>query len=257
MTKAIPVLALLAILGQAQDLPRFDVTSVKVNKLDPRQRQVEFHCANGDFLSRGLNLRSTLVWTFDVKAYQFSGLPAWVDASDAIFDIQGKTGAAVSEEQCKLMVQSLLQDRFKLATHRESKQLPIYALVVAKGGPKFKPATGDQQAKITINGTPARIAGPPGAAKPPAGWTMQQLINILSVPAFTGGSGRPLFDETGLQGPFVFDLNFAMVGPNGQPLSDAPDLFTALEQQLGLRLEDRKEPVQMLVFDHFEKPDAN
>jgi uncharacterized protein (TIGR03435 family) len=258
--RAIPVLgpviiSIVAILGRAQDNPRFDVTSVKVNKLEPRQREYKFGCANGDFVSRGLNLRPTLVWAFDLKAYQFAGLPPWVDSADAIFDIEGKAGTSLTENQCKLMVQALLADRFKLVTHREPKEISIYALVIAKGGPKFKPASGDQQTKVTVNGTPARIAAQPGATKAPGGWSMEQLINILSAPAFTGG--RPIFDRTGLEGLYQFSLDFSQTGQGGQPLTDAPDLFTALEQQMGLRLEERKEPVQMLVFDHLESPDAN
>ncbi|HEY4360652.1 MAG TPA: TIGR03435 family protein [Bryobacteraceae bacterium] len=255
------LLSAFAALSSAQEAPRFDVTSVKLNKLDPRQRQLSFGCSNGDFVSRGQGLRSTLLWAFEVKPYQFSGLPAWVDSSDAIYDIEGKSASPVTEDQCKLMVQALLADRFTLATHREAKEIPIYALVVAKGGPKFKLASGDQQTKVTVNGSPVRVAGPPAAAKdakaPSGGWSMQQLANFASNPLFLGPPGRPVFERTRLEGSYQFSLDFSVAPPGRAPGGDAPDLFAALEQQLGLKLEDRKESAQMLVFDHFERPDAN
>ena len=151
--------------AEAQDIPRFDVTSVKPNRLEPRQTRLEFGCsANGRFVSFGQGLRLALLWAYDIKPYQFAGLPAWVDSADARFDIEAKTEKPVSQDQCRVMVQALLADRFKLATHREAKALPVYALVVAKNGPKFKKATpGGPDAKITVNGSPVRVGVPVGA----------------------------------------------------------------------------------------------
>lgn len=248
--------------AEAQDIPKFDVTSVKPNRLDPRQTRPEFGCStNGKFVSRGQGLRPSLLWAYDIKPYQFAGLPEWVDSADARFDIEAKTENPVSQDQCRLMVQALLADRFKLSVHREPKALPVYVLVVAKNGPKFKKATpGGPDAKITVNGSPVRVGIPMGA---PAdqnkerlnGWSMQQLANFLSTPMFVGG--RPIFERTGLDGLYEFNLDFSFSPPGVPLVSDAPDVFAAVQDQLGLKLEDRKEEVQMLVIDHLERPDAN
>src|ERR1700730_4580471 len=105
------VMAIPAAHGQA---PAFDVTSVKFNKLAPRERHYEFGCSpGGRFASTGLGLRSALFWAFDMKLFQVMGVPSWVDLPDAVFDIEAKASGPVSEDQCRLMVQTLLADRFK------------------------------------------------------------------------------------------------------------------------------------------------
>jgi uncharacterized protein (TIGR03435 family) len=250
--------------AEAQEAPKFDVTSVKPNRLAPRQTRPEFECSpNGRFVSFGQGLRRALLWAYDIQAYQFAGLPDWVDSADARFDIEAKTEKSVSQDQCRLMVQALLADRFKLSVHREAKALPVYVLVVAKNGPKFKKATPNgPDAKITVNGSPVRVGIAPGTPSDqikeiPKGWSMQQLAGFLSTPMFVGG--RPIFERTGLEGLYEFNLDFSFSAP-GAPPSDAPvapDVFAALQDQLGLKLEDRKEDVQMLVIDHLERPDAN
>jgi len=255
------VLAVLAS-AVAQDTPRFDVTSVKPNKLDPRQVRRDFGCsANGRFVSLGQGLRLALLWAYDIKAYQFAGLPDWVDSADARFDIEAKTEKPVGQDQCRLMVQALLADRFKLVAHREPKAIPVYALVVAKNGPKFKKSTpGGSDARITVNGSPVRVATAPGTPSDqikeiPKGWSMQQLAAFLSNPMFVGA--RPILERTGLEGLYEFSLDFSFSPPGAPPLTDAPDVFAAVQDQLGLKLEDRKEDVQMLVIDHLERPDSN
>jgi uncharacterized protein (TIGR03435 family) len=190
-----------------------------------------------------------------------AGLPEWVDSAEARFDIEAETPAPLSEDRCRLMLQALLADRFRLAAHRESRTIPVYELVVAKHGPKFKqPASGDSGSRvsITVNGTPMRFGIPRGAPKDAASanslWSMQRLADFLSAPPFTGG--RPIMDRTGLRGAYAFSLDFSTLSPGG-PRGDAPDAFEAVQDQLGLKLEDRKEPIEVLVIDHLERPDPN
>src|ERR1700689_5311450 len=131
------VLAMPAVRGQS---PAFEVTSVKFNRLPPRERHLELSCSpGGRFVSAGLGLRNAFFWAFDMRPFQVTGLPGWIDAADAIFDIEAKAAGPVSEDQCKLMVRTLLVDRFKLTVRRLTQELPAYALVVAKNGPKMHP----------------------------------------------------------------------------------------------------------------------
>lgn len=100
------VMAMPAAHGQA---PAFEVTSVKFNKLPPRERNIEFGCSpGGRFVSTGLSFRRVFFWAFDMKPFQVAGLPGWIDSADAIFDIEAKAAAPVTEDQCRLMVQKLL-----------------------------------------------------------------------------------------------------------------------------------------------------
>jgi uncharacterized protein (TIGR03435 family) len=240
--------------GQTPVPPKFEVTSVRQVKIVAGQRRnVQFGCSNGRFASLGQGLRRILLWAFDVKPFQIATWPPWTDSPDAIFDIEAKSENAVSEEQCKLMVQTLLADRFQLAVHRETKDLPSYALVVAKNGPKLHQVPPDAKPKpgggVRLFGNP--IGMPPGK-EPPVGWSMTELANMLTgTPTL---DARPVFDRTGLTGIYEIDLDFAMF-PNQQP--PRPEVFDAVQEQLGLKLDSMKAPVEMLVVDRLERPAAN
>ena len=154
------------------------------------------------------------------------------------------------------MVQKVLADRFKMAVHWEPRETPVYHLVVAKNGLKMQKASESDEGtgiKITFNGRLMGTALAAPDARPTKGRTMPELAFTLS--AFT--SGQPVIDETGIEGAYKVTLAFSYALPGGQPLSDDPDVYTAVQQQLGLKLEPAKEQVQMLVVDHMEKPDAN
>lgn len=242
----------------AQLLPAFDVTSVKVNTQDLRQRRVEGPaCSNGRFVALGQALQSTILWAYNItKYYQIVGMPQLAlggrgGASGGIFDIEGKT-SSVSEDQCRLMVRKLLVDRFRMTSHVEIRDFPVYELVVGKNGPKMKQAAESDTADgvhITLNGSPARLDG----AKP-QGLSMQQLVQFLSGPFLD----HPVVDKTGLEGLYKVSLDFAWLPRGALPGDGASaDLFTAVQQQLGLKLEATKESMETLVIDHLEQPDAN
>lgn len=232
-------------------------------------------------------LKNLLTTAYGVKNFQISG-PGWLDTER--YDVTAKIPPNTSKEQFGLMLQNLIGERFKLTLHHETKDLPLYELVVAKGGPKLKPWVEDPNAP-----PPPEPAGPPGPpptgkdGKPivPPGATMimitngrmqmmtkkqslQRLADMLS-----NQLGRPVIDKTGLTGDYDYTLEFSPEGLGGGPLGgilppppppgagapaggnlpdqESPSLLTAVQEQLGLKLEAKKGPLDLLVIDHAEK----
>ncbi len=238
----------------------FDVASVKPVPRDAPF--LEFGCsADGRFLSRNRDLRQAIEYAFDVKPFQVKNLPSWITAADGRFDIEAKAASNVSQDQCRAMVRQLLTDRFQMKTHREDQNTKVVLLNVGKDGPKMsRPVEGSNEpgVKITINGqSPKAAPGGPRDAKPPVGWTMEQLAGVLGFAfAFNPDGARPVVDRTGLEGLFRLTLDFGVTFP-GQPQTlEYPDVFSAV-QKLGLKLEERTEPFSMLMIDRLEKPDSN
>jgi uncharacterized protein (TIGR03435 family) len=165
--------------------------------------------------------------------------------SDGYFEIEGRSAGPVTLDQCRLMVQALLADRFKLKIHHETKKISVYALVVAGRKPKLK------EADPARPGRGARING----KETLRGWTTAYLADVLSVTT-QQTDRRSVVDRTRLKGLYEFNLEF---DPNPNPLAhhEQPDVFVAVQEQLGLKLEERKEPFDIIVVDHMEKPSAN
>jgi uncharacterized protein (TIGR03435 family) len=170
-------------------------------------------------------------------------------------------------------LQNLLAERFKLAAHREAKEMPVDELTVAKGGPKFKAWSPDDERKLAEAaanpGSQKVTAGADGYAVLPAGVSFSLINNGHArlrgekelMPNFaerlSGITGGPVLDATGLKGEYAFTLSWIIPIP-GAPapppdLDPGPDLFTALQEQLGLKLDAKRAPVEMLVVDHAEK----
>jgi uncharacterized protein (TIGR03435 family) len=158
-------------------------------------------------------------------------------------------------KQVHLMMQGLLADRFHLKAHFETREMPVYELVVAKGGPKLKETTDLMHARVSVGAAAIRGTGVP----------MHNLIDCLeSVPDI---GGRVVIDRTGLTGAYDFLLKWTplqaaapsdgLSGSAPSPNAEAASLFTAIDEQLGLRLVASKEPGQVLVIDHIERPSAN
>jgi uncharacterized protein (TIGR03435 family) len=224
-----------------------------------------------------------------VKRSQISGAPNWLDS--VRFDIVAKVPEGATKEQAKVMLQNLLAERFKLTLHRETKELPVYALVVGAKGPKLKDSTPTDTApapdsavrpslrgmKLGPDGCPDMqqmsggragafmIMTPNGECMISKAETMDGLAAQLS-----NGFDRPVIDQTGLKGRYDFKLRYdpsSMPGGRGGP-KDAMDpapaadgdstlgIFTALQEQLGLKLEPTKGPVDLLVIDHIQKTPA-
>ena len=186
------------------------------------------------------------------------GGPDWMTQDDEQYDIQAKIDdqeyAAIQKmtaeqqrERVNLMKQSLLADRFKLQVHFETRELPAYALVVAKGGPKLTAAKEDESTKLssTRQGQTTEMSA--------TGTTLAQFAESPLLSAGTGS--RTVLDQTGLKGKYDFTLKWgANAGAAGQEPSDEPALFTAIQEQLGLQLVPTKGPVEVIVIDHIEKP---
>lgn len=234
--------------------PAFDVTSVKPHEPGGRPGATELGCSpSGRFAAVGLSVAPSIRWAYIAGPYQVSlrsqlvGLPDWVNSR--AYDVEGRTEAPVTEAQCRLMAQSLLADRFKLAVHLETKSLPVSVLVVAKGGPKpklKKAVDSDSDKGVFVNG--AAMVG-----SSPKGYSMADLALLLSAAVRSFGGGGPMVvDRTGLDGVYRFSLDFAVKGVNA-----ADEVAAALQEQLGLKIETRDESVEVVVVDHIEKPDAN
>jgi uncharacterized protein (TIGR03435 family) len=182
-------------------------------------------------------------------SYQISAGPSWMDSDSDRFDIVANAPgeSAPTGDDVRRMLQSLLADRFQLKLHRETQERPVYALVVAKNGPKLKESGPDKEFSTTVRGSQTAQLTMTKA-------TMEQLAIQLS------GSGldRPVLDKTGLAGHYDIALNW-IPEYAGPPASDSNsvNVFTAVQEQLGLRLEPQKAPVEILVIDHAEKPSEN
>jgi len=220
-----------------------------------------------------LSLQRLLEIACEVQPFQLAG-PGWLDAEK--FDIDAVVPAGATEAQFHAMLRNLLAERFQLKMHRESKELSGYALVVAREGPKFHESAEAHGTKDAPEEAPHVQLGKDGFFVPPnrpglffqlAGMTgarenfrqstMQDLAHSLQ-----SQLQRPVTDATGLARPYDFTLTFATEGlylgrgrmlVNPATLESPPDIFSALRSQLGLRLEPRKIPVEMLVIDHAEK----
>ena len=240
--------------GAFSQSTEFEVASVKPNRSGGgTRRSIE----PGKITWLNLSLGEFIEKAYDVKHYQLSG-PDWVlnYLSTDRYDVVAKAASPVPTQELLRMLGPLLTKRFHLAVHRETRVLPVYALVVDKGGPKFKEGDG---------GMPASYPDGTGAMDY-HNVTMESLASGLSV--FLGAvDGRPVLTRTGLEGSYTFKANLyalpAGLSPGEQKQQtqqlmstmsreDNP-VFTALREQLGLRLESQKAPIEMLIIDQAEK----
>lgn len=220
----------------------FDVASVKVATAgEVTEDREDIRSSPVSLTMRHASLASCIKWAYRLNDFQISG-PAWL--SSAKFDILAKTAAPTSEDQLRLMFQALLAERFGLVFHRDKKEAEIYVLLLAKGGPKFHESKSEGVSTMT----PGRF-----------GFTAQrtttsQLAEYLAIPL-----RRPVFDLTGLNGRYDFALDLTVyAGRDGQADDTASLAITAVQEQLGLKLEARKGPVEIFRVDHVEKiPIAN
>jgi uncharacterized protein (TIGR03435 family) len=235
----------------------FEVATVKPAEPGVNSGRYIVMRSNNRFVEINYSLKLLIAAAYDLNPKTISGGPDWVES--AFFDITAVTPGDVrpSHDEQMAMLRALLADRFQLAFHREPKDFSVYALELAKGGPKLKPtaaAPGDP----TVVGPgvlyPQRIVLPARNA------TMTDFTSLLQRAILD----RPVVDKTGLIGKFDFDLEWApdetqFGGGVPAPSTDTPaaPLFTAIQQQLGLRLEATRGTVSALVVDKAERPSAN
>jgi uncharacterized protein (TIGR03435 family) len=193
-----------------------------------------------------------MVYAYWIHPTQVLGATGWMDSDK--FDVVAKPeGDQVPEDQLRKMLQTLLADRLQLKFHHEMKELQAYAFVVGKTGSKMK-------ARTPGDGGPGFRLVFQGARLPGRNASIAQLAFVLQAIVLD----RPVIDKTGLTGNFDFDLswmpNETQFGGKGATMAadpDSPDIFTAVQEQLGLRLEAQRDPVDVLVIDRAEKPSAN
>ena len=267
---------------RAQTVPatlRFEVASVKTWVPDPKTGGIRTAGVPGPgnhdpgrFTAR-TNLLSLIVLAYDIPLYRLSEQK---DLYDQRFEIEAKMPADTTREQFDVMLQNLLADRLGLKVHWATQQIETYTLVVAKGGPKLKPAAPDS-APANEASTDSRSTdkvGSDGFPIPPPGnaaWvgaapggkigmrghnqTIAELVRAIGPRTLDG----PLTDATGLTGKYDYTVFWSMaattaaLNPTAAVEPDGPSIFDAVEEQLGLKIEKRKGPVQMLVVDHVEK----
>lgn len=221
--------------------PAFEVASIHAG--DPRiGSEPNVQVSSGTITIRNQPFRFIMQWAYDVPPAQIDG-PVWF--RDTPFDIVAKAGGPADEAQLRLMLRTLLADRFGLKLHTESRGMQAYAITVAKGGPKFQesptegPFSLERSSPVVLNAHHAR---------------MRDLAQGIS-----GEIGQPVIDATGLTGRYEIhmDLSPYLVRPAGETAGGQLDmmgiLFTGFQDLLGLKLESRKETVEVLVIDHVDK----
>lgn len=232
--------------------PVFDIASIRQNNSDQHARSHIYSSPdNGSFKAVNVTLLALLRYSFGLPETQILGAPAWLNSDR--YDVDAKADGPVDERlhamptaQSQLvkqqMLQALLADRFKLTAHGETRELPVFALIPAKGGSKLHQATtngnlvDEGYGKFNAHGIPIAVLA-------------EELAKQ---------TGRVVFDKTGVQGRYDVALTWSPTDDaSSATISSSPSIFVALQEQLGLKLESQKGPVQILVVDHIERPSPN
>jgi uncharacterized protein (TIGR03435 family) len=229
--------------------PTFEVASIKPNKGDSTNIS---SAATGDrFTSTNVTPLMLIAKAYRVKTERISGGPGWV-ASER-YDVEAKGAGANRPDQLGLILQSLLADRFGLVVHRAIKEVPVYALVVGRSGAKLH----EVEAATTEGGSGVRASITGHLAGKKA--SMSDLAGTL-----TSLLGQPVMDQTGIKGAFDFELHWTPDEsqprlPEGAPPPETsgPSIFTAVQEQLGLRLQSSKGPTEVIIIDSIMKPSEN
>jgi uncharacterized protein (TIGR03435 family) len=261
--------------------PSFEVASVKPNKSGDGRIMLGMQ-PGGRFTATNVPLRALIRQAYQLQDFQIVGAPDWIN--NERFDIVAKAEGDVPPAQpgtvgpMQLMMRNLLAERFKLVTHQESRELPIYALVLARSdgkvGSHLNPSQVDCAARMAAErGRGMPPPGPPSPGQRPecglrigpgtmamGGFPLQQFAQTLS--QFVQ---RVVVDKTGLTGPYDLDLTWTPdqrpqgpPPPGAPPLPpidpDGPSIFTAVQEQLGLKLDPQRGPVDVLVVDSVDRP---
>jgi uncharacterized protein (TIGR03435 family) len=270
------------VFGQSADRPRFEVASVKPTPDKMRNSAGMRPSQGGRLHAENMPTRMLVMRAYHLQDFQIVGGPDWLRNEG--FDIEAKGDPNTANAQVMLMLQSLLEERFQLKYHREMRELPVYALTVGKGGSKLPAPKAGSCVKVDGAAPPAR-----GETRPPCGG-----LNMLFTPkGMTSGGGdvpmtelirtlsefldRPVLDRTGITTHFDVILEFAVddtlaglgkewgsVAGHRESMAAAaaasgagPNILLAVQEQLGLKLDSTKGPVEVLVIDHVERPTGN
>ena len=244
--------------GKAQ---AYDVVAIKPNKSGSGRTSISTN--NDSYSAANVSLKQMLSNAYDVKDYLISGLTGWAnsdrfDVNAKIVDMDADALKKLTDEQRNAMLQQMLADRFHMKVHLQTEVLPIYEMIVAKGGPKItavepigpdpdadrnRDFKGMSRGNMRVSNTELTAHDVP-------------LDNLAY--ALSGRLSRTVVDKTGLKGKFDLSLTWSPDDESAAASdSSAPSLFTALQEQLGLRLQPAKGPVEALVVEHVEMPSEN
>lgn len=285
-TAVVLCLILAAHTASAQDVDpgsTFEVASVKPNELGARSFLLDFR--NGRFTARHHTVKELVRVAYNLTESQVFGAPAWLDVDrfDVLATAPGTPDSprGLITPTVQSMLRALLEERFQLKARLESQEVPLFALVLARQDGALGPGLRRRTAPCTRRavGDLGELFGPPPAVRTQCGGrtspgmllstggTIGDLVWALSRPELVPGVGRIVVDRTGLTGTFDIDLRWMPERPfidstqsaAGMPMADSsePPLFTAIQEQLGLKLERTRGPVDVLVIDRVERPTPN
>jgi uncharacterized protein (TIGR03435 family) len=257
--------------GAFPQTPAFEVATVKLSDPATHMRSIR-RVPGGRLTVTGMPLKDLITFAYDVKSSQVTGGPGWVETE--LYDINAKAEGNPDADQLKAMLKNLLAERFQVTIHREQKEFSIYALIPGKAGKAAAP----NLAESKVADCPAN--GPPPAAPKPGelpcggirmsrnqmnatGVTMVQFVNALS-----NILGRVVIDKSGIPGKYDIKLEWTpdegqpALGPGPAPApppadTAGPSIYTAVQEQLGLKLDSQKAPLDVLVIDNAAKPSDN
>ena len=264
-----------ALVAQTSDKPTFEVISIKTRTRaatgESGGTTIAFQ-PGGRFIALNTSVQSLLILAyrgdqFTLRPEQIDRVPAWFGST--LFDIEAKVAGEPSAVPIPMvptgaaLLRSLLEERFKLKAHIESREFSVYVLLLARGdgtlGPKLRPSVVDCKAQ------PLPL---PPAGRPP--WGVRRAYGTLSaggatmtplIGALGNAVGNAVLDRTGLTGSYDMELQWrqegALTATPTASISDDPSIFTAVREQLGLKLESRREPMDVLVIEHVEQPSPN
>jgi uncharacterized protein (TIGR03435 family) len=225
--------------------PSFAVATVKLH--DPDSRHDGFDINGDRVVIWNQTLSKMMTFAYAVNKHQIVNAPDWV--VNQAFDIEGKpdTPGEPNQDQVRLMLEKLLADRFGLKFHRESRELPVFALQIVKGGPKLAPA-GDPTAK------PNEHSDGRGAWSEHT-YSSTSMADFILIEQFW--LQRPVIDQTGLSGRYDFKLRYTYNEMQNTDPDAPPEIFTAIQEQLGLKLQPEKTATDVLAIDRVERPSEN
>lgn len=230
---------------QTPSLPSFDVASIKPSQIlreggrGGRRERIE--APPGSLIMGSVRFSTLVRWAYDVLDYQVTG-PGWIN--DERYDLSAKAADPVAEPELRKMLQSLLAERFRLTIHRQTREMNAYVIVIGKNGPKMQPSQTQGESSIRPNGVMGVVAERAD---------LREMLSMLSQ-----ALQAPVIDQTGLKGRYDFKVDMSpYITPEMLSAKGPPDIagiaIIALQEQLGLKMESKKVPVEMIIVDRAEK----
>jgi len=240
-----PLLIALAPAATPAQQPAFEVASVRPSREGNRREQIQV--GPGTVTMRNVTLKGAVRWAYHVFNFQVSG-PDWIGYER--YDIVARSAGPAPEDQLRRMAQALLSDRFRLTLHRTSREMTAYILTVGKNGPKFKEST--TEGEFSVQPDQRRMM-----------LTVQRIGSAQFVEMLSGILNAPVLDQTGLTGKYDITIDGAKymdqlsrhneAGPAPDPMGPLALIMTAIQDELGLKIDSRKAPIDLLIVDHAEK----